>query len=301
MPLKGFLINGNQETFDDAMMLALRGETNMSLPVMASIVASTLGKGRPGPDAGFSASQFSACARKVMLERWEDYWVTPEDLYAMSRGTLIHKVLEDAVSALPAKMKNYFQLEERLHSTVSMTLNTTGEIIEQKVHGQYDLAYLPMGNPEPFTSGALPDQATLYDHKNTQFIQKQAKPEHVAQVSIYAWLLGKNNWPRPLVGRITYMDNAHSVVYDVKLWSDDTVEVYLEDRLQDLVLAERSHVLPARVEEEGRWACGANKTKKSYCPFSATCWPDGIGTPRDGWTERYFTRGGDEGEIDDVR
>jgi hypothetical protein len=135
-------------------------------------------------------SALKGCTRKLVLERTEDYWERPENLYYAVRGSLIHGFLEEP--GLPEVIT-----EARLFKQVKTAqgiVNFSGQI------DYYE------GAPE----FAIEDYKTLSD-KGTWFLFNEgAKPEHVLQTNVYRWLCNGGrlggvdgqvvNWP---VERIT--------------------------------------------------------------------------------------------------
>lgn len=277
-------------SFEDMLIASLNGEseTTMGFPVIASIVHSITCKKRPDPSAGFSASQFGGCPRKIILDQMYETADSPANQYGMSLGTTKHKIIEDAVAALPSWMQRFFITEQRLHTEFDLFLEGHEEWVKVGVHGQFDMYYLPPApaqRQKDMRLAKLPDHPILFDHKNTAKVPDPKygpKPEHIWQVSIYAWLMHRNSWTYvPSEGRINYMDNSQNREYVVDLHTPQEVEEYLSVKLQSLAPALLYGKLPDRVGDEGQWQCGKNRLKKAYCPFVARCWPDGVGTERD--------------------
>jgi hypothetical protein len=278
---------GASRSFDDEMLASLRGESTVGLPVLAAIVQGLRANDRPSASAGFSATQFLTCSRKIVLEASFDVSDLPANQYWASRGQTAHRIIEDALAALPAYIRPLFSHEERLYAELPVSYH--GESYSIGIHGRYDLLYVPPYPNQVFDDprlGDLPGSPILFDHKNTSFApKKEAKIEHIAQLSIYAWLLFRVRHLVVPAGRINYMDNKRTIEHAVRLWNYENTTQYIEERLSRLLPAYVDGELPERVGPWGQWQCGANRDKKSYCPFSDQCWPDGVGTEPDGFTD----------------
>ena len=267
MPIR-HLTDGTTQlsSIDEAFVLAMSGFGTYGLPVALAMTKDAFGKSRPGKAQGYSASQFQGCARKVILQEREQYDEAITDLFWRVKGTLIHAAIEDALAAIPEQMRAHFHSEERLAS----------EVDGIPITGKYDLFY---DGDHPIFNRPM-----LWDHKTTRFCPKEPKLEHIAQTNIYAWLIGKNGQPKPGIIEINYIDGEKAIPFRFEPWSDASVEAYLRRRLAaGLGDAYHHSMLPPRVEKDGWWQCGQNRTNTRYCPFTDRCWPDGIGAENDGW------------------
>jgi CRISPR/Cas system-associated exonuclease Cas4 (RecB family) len=90
------------------------------------------------------------------------------------------------------------------------------------------------------------------------------KQHHVAQLWIYAWLLGKAGYPVPTTGRIVYMDMATVRTVDVPM-PDAEMQAAVEARL-----VEKAHTIteagasgPLGDPQEA-WEC-------RYCGYASQC------------------------------
>jgi CRISPR/Cas system-associated exonuclease Cas4 (RecB family) len=94
------------------------------------------------------------------------------------------------------------------------------------------------------------------------------KQHHIAQLWIYAWLLGKAGYPYPLAGRVVYMDMGAVRTVDVAM-PDEDMQAAVEARLVEKarLITEAGPNGPAGDPQEA-WQC-------AYCGFAAQC-PDRI-------------------------
>jgi CRISPR/Cas system-associated exonuclease Cas4 (RecB family) len=90
------------------------------------------------------------------------------------------------------------------------------------------------------------------------------KQHHVAQLWIYAWLLGKSGYPYPLAGRIVYMDMGTVRTVDVPM-PDTEMQAAVEARLVEKarLITEAGPTGPTGDPPES-WHC-------RYCPHATSC------------------------------
>jgi len=158
-------------------------------------------------------------------------------------GTLLHDVLEKSAQSFD-------------HCTTEEALST--EILGWKVTGHYDLTEFILDG-EWLTDWKL---TSVYAMKD-----KDLKPEWDAQVNIYAHLLRLNgkivskaqivaigrDWSRSRASRESDYPQRQVIVKPVPLWSSETVNAYLHERVALHQRADREGIWPECTEEE-RWA-----------------------------------------------
>lgn len=115
------------------------------------------------------------CPRRAVIEHTEDYAVDPLELNAMLTGTAWHEMME-----------RYGD----------------GEAVEQGVAGT--LAGVQVaGKSDRISGGVVEDWKHISDDR-IRYIENEAKPEHRAQLSIYAELAAQSGRERPTRGVIWY-------------------------------------------------------------------------------------------------
>lgn len=122
---------------------------------------------RKRPSASIIAS---VTWRRAVLEAIVDYYVFVADRYAMIRGSLIHNGL--GMLKVPEGVEVI--REKRLRVAIP-------KFPEKILSGQIDLYY--------------PQHARLEDHKTCTQIPSCIKPDHLAQLAVYYWLLIWHGYP----------------------------------------------------------------------------------------------------------
>jgi hypothetical protein len=256
----------------------------MTAPVVAGM---TLGIRKRD---GFTATELLGCLRKVRLKREHDYYLDPEELYWAFRGQLLHRVArrwvrrgdEDAIA------------ERRFTARVFVDA--------EPISGQPDLVYRDRGHVVDYkTCRRLPGTWKTYRcqscgkvmQEGEKVIRKnlkkyecphcehahdyaarqaglteeppRARPSHVAQINVYAWILAQHNIPIR-TGEIVYLDMGGMIRAPVEIWPiGQTAE--LVEGAYNALLAE---TLPDRITDpDDLWECG-------YCPVRRIC--EGQGT-----------------------
>lgn len=179
------------------------------------------------------------CLRKVVLERRENLYVRPEELYYTFRGQLFHTLI--AAHQIP------------------------GAIVETRF--SRDIAGLTIsGQPDVI----FPDKKKLVDYKSTRKVphKKEAYQNHAMQVNIYRWLL-KPIYPIEEL-EIVYLDMETTKRIQVPLMDLRGVTAFVAARTKVLRRGVSDGKLPAKVGPEGLWQCNG------YCPFTKFCWPNGV-------------------------
>ncbi|MBI2842144.1 MAG: PD-(D/E)XK nuclease family protein [Armatimonadetes bacterium] len=193
-------------------------------------------------EAGLSVSSLLNCLRKVALEARIDIYLDPSQLYYAFRGQLFHAVIAQAQS-------DGAICERRFERSVA------GIVLS----GHPDVIY--------------PQHGKLVDYKSTKRIPKDDKPyaNHALQVNLYRYLA----MPHYEVDRleIVYFDMSEVKRVDVQVMGVRQVLGWLTPRLKNLKAALDGGKLPERVTLEGLWQCDG------YCPFTGTCWPNGVPKP----------------------
>ena len=110
----------------------------------------------------------------------------------------------------------------------------------------------------------ITDYKTLNSFGKKMTALELPKQHHVAQLWLYAWLLGKSGYPYPAAGRITYMDMATVRTVDV-LMPDAELQAAVEARLVEKarLITEAEATGPAGDPPES-WHC-------RYCSHAGHC------------------------------
>jgi len=96
-------------------------------------------------------------------------------------------------------------------------------------------SYVLWAGPTDQTAAEETHWVTLTDYKSTEFLPRESKPEHVAQVNIYNELLRVNGWPPADALEIHYFSGKEEQPFPVPIWSSGQVQQYLQLRTLPLV------------------------------------------------------------------
>jgi CRISPR/Cas system-associated exonuclease Cas4 (RecB family) len=200
--------NGKTYTFEDAMKMAKKKGAFYSFPPAALRM---MEQGRQERSVSrFSPSAAFSCLRQRTLRPLIDYYLSPTDVWKMSRGTAVHEYLDEGIdgqSEMKLKMDLNFKDKEGGSHTVVM---------------QGTLDYYE------------PETRTLYDYKTTRSfyyfmngkstMKDYPTPEHELQVNLYALLLRKHGHPveRAFVWYVAASDAVK--LAEVELWPEREVE-----------------------------------------------------------------------------
>lgn len=221
----------------------------------------------------------SPCAREAVLKIVKPIeYVSPEQSYWLTRGTLYHLLKEkyapENASVAP-----------RLAMPVEIVADVPGiglVEVEVVVTGQEDSAYFwqsPEGNEEET------QEATLFDYKSTAMLPYSPKPEHLAQVSLYNELRRQNGLPTANRIAINYFSMSGERIFEAEPYTPDELQAYLTKKITPIIEAllamptnadayaeDTDEWLPKRIDplnKEIGWKC-------SYCNYSSYCWPTGV-------------------------
>lgn len=196
-------------------------------------------------DDRISPTRLAQCPRQVALKRRYDYALDPAVQFPSARGTIFHKGLE--LLAGEDGGLTEVELERDFHGTT--------------IQGRLDLVY--------------PDLGLLVDYKTVPYIAAGGRtkkdgtlsqattpsPDHIAQLSVYAWLCRDGLWvnrPDPLrvqwpiaAAEVVFLDMGKSRRVGVQLWDQAQVERYLAQRVPLLQQAYlRDSLLPPVLDPE---------------------------------------------------
>ncbi|HEY7060771.1 MAG TPA: PD-(D/E)XK nuclease family protein [Chloroflexota bacterium] len=167
-------------------------------------------------DTRISATRLANCPRKIALKRRVNYTVDPDSSWKMLRGSIFHKgleYLEDSEAVREIELERLFFFRPDANGVAK-------EVVT--IYGRLDLAY--------------PDRGVIVDWKSTERRPRSPKDSHIAQLSIYAWLARSRDWEFTK-GEIVYFTMGAVRRFTVDLWSEADTELYIRDRLPDLLQA----------------------------------------------------------------
>lgn len=159
MPQRGWIINGERMTHAEAMAYAWGYPANFDytpqdLEEMYQDHLRTY----------ISPTMFSGCARQEVLKRTVDYWLDPDKVWALRRGTLAHKLMEDGTHEPDAILEQKLACEVLLPDGRTLTLRGTPDKV-------------------------VPSKKLLIDYKTIKQLTGVAKGHWIAQLSCYRWML----------------------------------------------------------------------------------------------------------------
>lgn len=190
MPLVGFLDqNGNKVSFNEALSgdSTLNPTPDLMFQFVERAKCSNYG------NHSISVTSLLNCVRKVFLERTQNYWATPENLWYSMRGTSFHELLD------PGSKMPHWMSERRFYKSLSDPINlcvhcggtgwakNAGLNIEEPcgchaVSGQIDGYYSKKRQ--------LLDKKSMGD-KGLVYLKEGPKEGHVQQTNIYKWLMSE--------------------------------------------------------------------------------------------------------------
>ena len=244
MPLIGTICcqTGQPASFDHCRQAARVGMCEHPLPLLAAMAGES--ERREGID--ISASTLSSCPRQHVLKSRNDYYEDPDDYYPRWMGAFSHFAIEHG-----GPWDGVVQ-ETRMERPVN-------------VGGQ---EFIVSGMPDWY------DEKTRHidDYKFVGWKPKELRPEHEAQVNVYAWILGYNGHPVES-GRIIYLHQKardtgkRRTMIDVPIWSDAATEAYVMGKLVPHARYRMDgNIAQLRVSAEDEW-------KGQFCPFRNECNP----------------------------
>jgi hypothetical protein len=88
--IKGFLINGNNYSFEESIEMSLCGKIDIPFSYL-SVLVNDLKKEHhfPSPSVVFD------CPRKIFIQKNYDYYIDPNSASYLFRGTMLHQTLEN--------------------------------------------------------------------------------------------------------------------------------------------------------------------------------------------------------------
>jgi len=190
--------------------------------------------------SGIRVTQLTGCLRQAVLETRHDYYDRPERCYYAFRGTMIHRILEEAQLAGAVRERRFTRVADGLAIT-----------------GQPDAVF--------------PRARLLREYKTIRRIApwlREPLPAHAEQVNCYAWLL-QGRFPIARA-EILYLDMSGTARFVVPLRPLDEVERLIVARARRIREGLGGGKLPPRLGPERSALC------RGYCPFTARCWRRGF-------------------------
>lgn len=89
-------------------------------------------------------------------------------------------------------------------------------------------------NNVEMNAGAF-DCVSLVDYKSTEFLPREPKPEHVAQLNLYNYLLKANGWPTADYLEVHYFSGKGEQPLEAPIWTDEQVLAYIQVKAQPVV------------------------------------------------------------------
>ena len=249
MPQVGWTYRGTNYSFDEALKIATEKGHFARFPPAALRVM--LNKDR-NPFV-FSPSSAAYCLRQRILRTQHDYYLDPDNVWKMSRGTAIHNYLDEEIPG---------RSEMHLSTTLEFT-NSDGEIFDIDFAGTCD--YYDA------------ETQTLYDYKTTKtfysFVKGEGKrekayptPEHELQTNLYAMLLRRHGMPvkRIFIWYVSAGDGRKLV--PVPVWGEDEAEEVAYNMASHMIAPKTQGTLPPAIqpEDDEYWQC-------RFCPVAKIC------------------------------
>jgi hypothetical protein len=240
----------------------------MELPEVLQLALSTDTYEKVGKYS--ATSMIKPPRQRVLMSRHPERLVLDEEEAVKPlMGTAFHAWMQRYTN--PAR----YLMEERLVEEVPVS-DADGVIThEVEISGQPDLY--------EFSTG------TIYDYKTTSAYSypKLPKPEHEAQLNVYAWLLRRYGYPVQRAGIVAIFTDWSKgrvkdgypprpfLCFEVPIWPHTKAERFIMDRVRAHELAERvtDDQLPECSPEE-RWVnarTGVPTNCASYCPAREVC------------------------------
>lgn len=241
----------------------------------------------------FSPSRILSCQRKEMLAREVPYYTDIDDSYPLTRGNMVHALMEDA--RYPGALG--VLREQQLWTTVDTRFGP------QRFEGKVDLIVIKAlnhnvrdvepGQPEHWYTAKVTDYKTKGEVGHDLV---KAYPNYIAQVNIYRWLVERElrindcpmvvdeleieyagmNKPRrftsagPLKTKGKMLTRsprtyAELELAPIPLWPLEQVEAAVVRRIEMRLEHEQNGTLPDVLPEAEQWQC-------LRCPLNKECW-----------------------------
>lgn len=219
MPFKGFSCPpggeepGRRNTID--YCLSQCKQQCVTPPLLAAMWQSEQGNYHAGDYISASMLAGNNCPRQTVWERYEDYWDTPTRKFWPFRGTLAHRLCEDAAPVIDQygwlqeyKLSVTLQYPDEPAPVFEATVDESGEI-GKVFTGKYDrtrcLEITINGTADaynPFTRQYV-DQKSMAEKKAEKTVKgthdgtysPNLLDEHVLQFNTYRWLLARTRVP----------------------------------------------------------------------------------------------------------
>lgn len=195
---------------------------------------------------GITITMIAGCQRATFLNRHNQTYVKPSELYWAFRGQIAHKILEQA----------------KLHPDA---------IREKRFYKEWEGIQLS-GQPDLI----IPGQKVLKDYKTTKTVPTYLNKEgnvnayeyHRVQLNLYRWLIPHSIEEMEVI----YFSMEETIICPVEIWPEEsnkksemTVNRYLEENLIPLKMALDSETNPPY---KRNWAC------EDYCGVSGLCYKE---------------------------
>lgn len=234
--------DGQPHRFSHCQELSRLGVCEHPLPLLTAMADESTR--REGID--ISSSTLSACPRQHILKQRNDYYEDPDDYYPRWMGAFSHFAIEHG-----GPWENIIQ-----ETRMSRGIMVNGH--------HFDIS----GMPDWYDK----DQAHIDDYKFVGWKPKELRPEHEAQVNVYAWILEGNGFP-VVSGRIIYLHQKardtgkRRTMIDVPMWNTENIEAYIATRLVPHARYRTTNSIGGiKVEPGEEW-------KGQFCPFRHACNP----------------------------
>lgn len=287
-------------------------------PLLAAMYKADTGNYHQGDYISASMLAGSGCARQVMYERYQDFYELPTKRYWPFRGTHAHSIVEGAADLI----EQYGWLQEiRMQTSLQYPMAApvfdetgawtgdfdSGKDLEITVRGTCD-AYNPIRR-------MLVDCKSMADKKVEMMIKgstpgtwsKSLQDSWIAQLNIYAYLIGRTPIPQEIKGRFAelglpalksrtfprpnklfiqgiammshpvsgtrhpHKERGSTTLYDidaVPVWTAKQTEDFIRPRALEWYKALVLRITPPVVSEEKSWLC------KNCCFYNDICFPE---------------------------
>ena len=214
--------DGREMSFDDYIEAVKRGEDPkaMPVPILEVLKNQFIKENKEKQVNGIRVTSLTGCLRNAFYKRkfgnTEEY-VKPSDYYAMFRGTIAHKILEEAM-----KFSKDVVQEKRFNKKWK----------DMKITGKPDV--IDVKNKK------------IVDYKTTRMVPEGVYQAHEIQLNLYKWLVEDKYKIKEL--SVIYMDMSKVKELNVRVWSDLELTEFLDNCYSTL----KSKVAP---KFEKNWLC----------------------------------------------